>query len=358
MILGDRNKENSENDEPIRWKTIPTYYKVITTPRVYEDASMQLQVKPEPYLYFKISFGDIEKYSVAKFIGSGRFSAVFKGFYEGGECAIKVFRPVQMLYIKRELYFLYRVRECPNVIKFIDLVQDPLTNSVAHIAEYVHYRGARQLYPTFTIDDVRYYIYNLMKTLDEVHSRGIMHRDVKPDNLLIDHAQRKIRLLDWGLAEVYFPKQQYPPYVGTLRYKAPELLLGYRYYDYSVDIWAAGITMGEMMCRYPFFEGEFPDEIIREMCRLVTGSAILVAADKYGIDVCDAFLHAMPSYNFFGWDRLLEATREDMKDLEAFDLLKRFLCVDHVNRITAKEALQHPFLSPLSKTTTESLTMS
>ena len=59
------------------------------------------------------------------------------------------------------------------------------------------------MYPTFTDGDVRFYMYELLKALDFCHSKGVIHRDVKPLNILIDHAERKLRLIDWGLAEFY-----------------------------------------------------------------------------------------------------------------------------------------------------------
>ncbi len=57
--------------------------------------------------------------------------------------------------------------------------------------------------------DIRYYIYELLKALDYSHSQGIMHRDVKPHNVMIDHQRRQLRLIDWGLAEFYHPGREY-----------------------------------------------------------------------------------------------------------------------------------------------------
>ena len=62
-------------------------------------------------------------------------------------------------------------------------------------------------YPTFTDKDLRYYTFQVLKALDYCHSNGIMHRDVKPHNVMIDHNLRKLRLIDWGLAEFYHPEQ-------------------------------------------------------------------------------------------------------------------------------------------------------
>ena len=59
----------------------------------------------------------------------------------------------------------------------------------------------RTLYKKLTDFDIRYYLYEILKALDFCHSKGVIHRDVKPHNIMIDHAQRKVRLIDWGLAE-------------------------------------------------------------------------------------------------------------------------------------------------------------
>ena len=337
---------------PLELTDTDVRYKIVSVSKVYADCGKQRFKGLYDFENVEFQFGEIEQYIITGFIGSGRFSAAFSGVCRKTRqrVAIKTFRPVSVDYLKRELFFLKQVKGCPNVIQFIDLVRDPMSGAISHVCEFVKTSRHRNLYPTLTLDEVRYYVFQLLRTLNECHSRGIMHRDVKPDNLLIEHKERKIRLIDWGLAEVYFPKQQYPPYVGTLRYRAPELLLGYRYYDYSVDIWAAGVTLGEMLVRFPLFNAEFADEMIREISDLCTGSAILVYADKMGVDVCDAFLRAMPEFSFDGWHGLKEKARPEMCDPDAFDLLKRMLVVDHANRITAKEALAHPFFDPLRGT--------
>lgn len=80
----------------------------------------------------------------------------------------------------------------------------------------------------------------LQKALDYAHCKGIMHRDIKLKNLIIESETNNVRLIDWGLAEFYFNKYEYSIRVGTKPYKAPELLLGNNKYDYSLDIWSLG----------------------------------------------------------------------------------------------------------------------
>lgn len=77
------------------------------------------------------------------------------------------------------------------------------------------------LYPTFTDYDIRYYMFQLLRALDFAHSRGIMHRDVKPHNIMIDHKKRTLRLIDWGLAEFYFPEREYNTRVASRYFKVP-----------------------------------------------------------------------------------------------------------------------------------------
>ena len=98
-------------------------------------------------------------------------------------------------------------------------------------------------------------MYELLRALDYCHSMGIMHRDVKPHNVMIDHENRRLRLIDWGLAEFYHPGQvsigniisrnvsrvsllqEYNVRVASRYFKGPELLVDYQMYDYSLDMW-------------------------------------------------------------------------------------------------------------------------
>merc|ERR1719336_2159905 len=110
---------------------------------------------------------------------------------------------------------------------------------------------------TMSTFDCKHYMYQLLRALDFCHSNGIMHRDVKPQNLVIDTAGRRLRLIDWGLADFYHPGQLYNVRVASRHYKSPELLVKMQTYDYSVDLFAFACTLyGIVTGKIPYFRGK------------------------------------------------------------------------------------------------------
>ena len=167
-------------------------------------------------------------------------------------------KPVKNAKIRREISILRKVSYHPNIIQLYDVVINPESRFPALVMEFVDtgVSDYKEMYLTFTDNDVKFYIYQILKALDHAHSKGIMHRDVKPKNIMIDHDNRELRLIDWGLAEYFHMDKDYNCKVASREYKGPELLVNIRTYDYSLDIFSLGCVLAGMIFKkLPFFKG-------------------------------------------------------------------------------------------------------
>merc|ERR1719174_355595 len=295
--------------------------------RVYADVNQQMPRSYWDYDSVNITWGVLENYEVVRKIGRGKYSEVFQGInvinYQ--ECVIKVLKPVKKKKIKREIKILQNLSGGPNIIGLLDVVRDQQSKTPSLIFEYVNNTDFRSLYPKFVDYDVRYYIFELLKALDFCHSKGIMHRDVKPHNVMIDHEKRKLRLIDWGLAEFYHPGQDYNVRVASRYYKGPELLVDLQYYDYSLDIWSLGCMLAGMVFRKePFFQGYDNKDQLVKIARVMGTDRLYAYVEKYGLDLD-------PHYE------------ELLGSADALDLLDRMLVYDHVDRILPSEAFDHQY---------------
>ena len=122
---------------------------------------------------------------------------------------VKVLKPVKKKKIKREVRILEALAGGPNIIRLLAPLKDPHSRAPSLVFEHVQNADFKSLYPTLSDYDVRYYTFQLLRALDFAHSRGVMHRDVKPHNVMIDPRRRELRLIDWGLAEFYHAGREY-----------------------------------------------------------------------------------------------------------------------------------------------------
>ena len=165
--------------------------------RQYANANSEQSKDYWDYDQLELQWNVPDSYEIIQKVGRGKYSEVFLGISNNVHCIIKVLKPIKKKKIKREIKILQNLSGGVNIIQLLDVTRDQKTPAL--IFEYVNNEDFKTLYSKFTDYDVRYYMNELLKALDFCHSKGIMHRDVKPHNVMIDHANRKLRLIDWFL---------------------------------------------------------------------------------------------------------------------------------------------------------------
>lgn len=314
--------------------------------RVYADANEKRPKEYWNYDNLKITWGTQDDYEVIRKIGRGKYSEVFKGrnCRNGKTCVVKILKPVRKKKIKREIKILQNICGGINCIKLLDVVRDQHSKTPSLIFEWVNNTDFRTLYPTFTDNDVRYYMHELLKALDFCHSQGLMHRDVKPHNVMIDHEKRQLRLIDWGLAEFYHPGQEYNVRVASRYFKGPELLVNLRDYDYSLDIWSFGCMFaGIIFMKDPMFKGrDNYDQLVR-IAKVLGTAKLNNYLDKYDLDLDPHFDGILGQHNAKDWQDFVNQANMKYISPEALDLLDKCLRYDHQQRLTAAEAMKHPY---------------
>ncbi|KAG2382799.1 hypothetical protein C9374_004766 [Naegleria lovaniensis] len=189
-------------------------------------------------------------------------------------------------------------------------------------------------------EHVQYFVYQILRALKYMHSANVLHRDLKPQNLLLN-SNCELKVCDFGLSrgiELSNPVMS-TPYVATRWYRAPELLLMWEQATKALDIWSVGCIMAELLGRKPFFPG---NNYLHQLDLILD---VLGTPKDEDIKGCEK-----------GVNYLKQLPRRAGKDFRtifpnaspaALDLLKKMLHFNPVKRITVEQALEHPYLANL-----------
>ncbi|KAJ1526487.1 Casein kinase II subunit alpha, partial [Nowakowskiella sp. JEL0078] len=143
-------------------------------------------------------------------VGSGRYSQVYTcvDAKSSNKYVVKLIRPGKAKRIRREVLILKNLQNGPNIIPLVGYFTDPEYEQPALVFKYINSPSNwREMFNSFSSNDIKLYMYKLLQALAFAHSKGIIHRDVKPQNCMYDPESKELRLIDWGLAEFYFPYQ-------------------------------------------------------------------------------------------------------------------------------------------------------
>ncbi|GCB63988.1 cyclin-dependent kinase 1 [Scyliorhinus torazame] len=282
-------------------------------------------------------------------IGEGTYGVVYKGRHKTTQqiVAMKKIRleseeegvPSTAI---REISLLKELQH-PNIVCLQDvLMQDARLYLIFEflsmdLKKYLDSLPTRQMMEQML---VKSYLYQITQGIAFCHSRRVLHRDLKPQNLLID-SKGVIKLADFGLARAFgVPVRVYTHEVVTLWYRAPEVLLGSARYSTPVDIWSIGTIFAEMATKRPLFHGDSEiDQLFRIFRTLGTPNNEIWPE-----------VETLPDYkNTFPKWKAGSLSQVKNIDVNGLDLLAKTLIYNPARRISAKEALRHPYFDDLDK---------
>jgi len=191
---------------------------------------------------------------------------------------------------------------------------------------------------------VRSFMYQLLKGTAFCHENRVLHRDLKPQNLLINK-KGELKIGDFGLARAFgVPVNTFSNEVVTLWYRAPDVLLGSRTYSTSIDIWSCGCIFAEMISGVPLFRGRDNQDQLLHIMRII-GSPDERTLRKLAADSPEITIKQFPRYPKISFAQVLPKASP-----QALDLLECLLQFDPSKRITAQDALSHPYFTATNPT--------
>merc|ERR1719285_111903 len=304
-----------------------------------------------------------KRYEVLKIIGQGAYATVVEAFdhKHGKIVAIKKNRNVfcnriNAIRMLRELQLLARTWHrdvikllaalCPsfnNIETFRDvyLIMPRLNVSLDRVISVME----------LPLGHVKYLLYQLLRGLHYLHSAGIIHRDLKTANILINEERAELKIADFGLSRVVEEagREELTQYIFTRWYRAPQIICGFKAYKYEVDVWAVGCIFGEMLLQKPLFPGHSSLDQMKTIFE-VLGTPPLEELTWVRDRRLKNWLHNLGECGGKGTfdDKFAKIMDDDCKAL-----LRNLLRINPNQRITVEEALEHPFLEDTREVETE-----
>lgn len=295
----------------------------------------------------------LRKYEVIQKLGSGAYGIVWKAADKKTRQTValkKIFDAFQnstdAQRTFREIMFLQELNH-DNIIRLLNVHKADNDKDIYLVFDYME-TDLHAVIRAGILEEIhkQYIIYQLLKALKYIHSAELLHRDMKPSNLLLN-SECFVRVCDFGLArsvaslehENSMSGPNLTDYVATRWYRAPEILLGSTKYTKGVDMWSIGCILGELLGGKPVFPGS---STMNQLERIIaiTGRPSQEDIDAIKSPFAATMLENLPPMDQKHLSQLFPSASGD-----ALDLMKRLLQFNPNKRITAEDSLKHPYVA-------------
>mmetsp|Transcript_29155 Transcript_29155/g.75020 ORF Transcript_29155/g.75020 Transcript_29155/m.75020 type:complete len:358 (+) Transcript_29155:290-1363(+) len=287
------------------------------------------------------------QYQQERVIGTGSFGVVQQAtcVETGDIVAIKrVFQDKR--FKNRELQIMQMLKH-PSVVALKDVFytnekEDVYLNLVLEYVPETVYRVSRnytRLRQQMPMLNIKLYMYQLARALAYIHSFGVCHRDIKPQNLLVDPSAHVLKLCDFGSAKVLVKGEPNIAYICSRYYRAPELIFGATQYDSKIDVWSYGCVFAELIVGQPLFPGDSNVDQLVEIIKVLgtpKKEEILAMNENYTE-------FKFPNIKPHPWSKVFRSKAPQ----EAIDLLSKILVYPPKERLSPLEICAHAFFDEL-----------
>ncbi|XP_064607239.1 cyclin-dependent kinase 17-like [Liolophura sinensis] len=294
----------------------------------------------------ELGFGKIESYTKLDKLGEGTYATVFKGKS----------RLTDNLVALKEIRLEHEEGAPCTAIREVSLLRDLKHTNIVTLHDIIHTEKSLTLVFEYLEKDLKQYmddcgnimsmtnvkifLFQLLRGLAYCHKRRVLHRDLKPQNLLINE-KGELKLADFGLARAKsIPTKTYSNEVVTLWYRPPDVLLGSTEYSTPIDMWGVGCIFYEMACGRPLFPGSTVED---ELHLIFKTLGTPTEKTLQGISRNEEFL----SYHFPFYDPEPLLNIAPRLDPDGLDLLAKFLLFEPSRRVSAAQSVRHPFFNSL-----------
>lgn len=288
-------------------------------------------------------------YSADKVIGNGSFGVVFKATKVDTGEVVAIKKVLQDKRFKNRELQIMRMLSHPCVVPlkhcFYSSGEEPDETYLNLVLEFIpetiymicrRHSKAKQFMPQ---ERVKLYSFQLLRSLAYIHSLGVCHRDIKPQNLLVNPETLELKLCDFGSAKQLVKGEPNVSYICSRYYRAPECIVGAQHYNTQIDTWSAGCVITEMMLGHPLFPGESGVDQLVEIIK-VLGTPTRDQIEKMNPNYTE---FKFPQIKAISWKKVFHSRVPE----EALDLVSKLLLYCPDERTIPMEALLHPFFDEL-----------